>query len=137
MLLGLYKPSTFPDVLSVTVISMPFGTLFSVSMTLPFTTTNGACVKLVKVDGWAKHSSVGKKHLENAELRRRKFGGEPRGTRRGSAVSDPDNAEAQPIGNGRRRRRKQAGRGIKHPTKQNVSLLKKLLNELHGNNMFL
>ena len=72
---------------------------------------------------------MGKKHLENAEQRRKKYGGEPRRTRRGSAVSDPDNAEAQPIGNGRRRR-KQAGRGIKHPTKQQVSLLKKAIKRI-------
>ena len=86
------------------------------------------CIKMVKVDGWAKHASVGKKHLENAEQRRRKFGGEPRGTRRGSAVSDLDNAEAQQ-GNGRRRR-KQAGRGVKHPTKQQILLLKKAIRRI-------
>ena len=98
------------------------------------------CVKIVKVDGWDKHSSVGRKHLESAEQRRRKFGGVPRGTRRGSAAPDSEavyadmslndllNESAQMVdpqtGNGRRRR-KQAGRGIKHPTKQQVSLLKK------------
>ena len=86
------------------------------------------CIKMVKVDGWAKHASVGKKHLENAEQRRRKFGGKPRDTRRGSVVPDPDNAEALQ-GNGRRRR-KQAGRGIKHPTKQQVSLLKKAIKRI-------
>ena len=71
---------------------------------------------------------MGKIHLKNAEQRRRKFGGELRGTRRGSAVSDLDNAEAQQ-GNGRRRR-KQAGRGIKHPTKQQISLLKKAIKRI-------
>ena len=103
------------------------------------------CVKIVKVDGWAKHSSAGKKHLENAEQRRRKFGGVSRGTRRGSAAPDHEavyadmslndllNESAQmaapQTGNGRRRR-KQAGRGIKHPTKQQVSLLKKAIKRI-------
>ena len=54
---------------------------------------------------------------------------------RGSVVPDPDNANAglpnelQPIGNGRRRR-KQAERGIKHPTKQQILLLKKAIRRI-------
>ena len=79
------------------------------------------CIKMVKVDSWAKHASVGKTHLANAEQRRRKFGGVP----------DPDNADAgvPQQGNGRRRR-KQAGRGIKHPTKQQILLLKKAIRRI-------
>ena len=86
---------------------------------------------MVKVDSWAKHASVGKTHLAHAEQRRRKFGGEPQGTRRGSDVPDPGNADAglPQQGNGRRRR-KQAGRGIKHPTKQQISLLKKAIKRI-------